>query len=457
MNILALTWKHPQDPTAGGAERYLVEVASRWVQSGHGVTIFGPSGPAAPWRTGPGTPNRITYVGSGSRLTVFRQARAYLRTHGATYDAVLETVSTRPFAAHRVVGRRAVALYYQTAEEVWGHEFPLPVAVLGRYLLEPRWVRSLRDASVVAISPSTANALQRFGVRAQGVVPPGCDVPTEVDLRDRPSDAPHLLWIGRMVRTKRPEDAISGHALLRARIPAASLEMVGTGYLHQQLAARQSPGVRLRGPVSDREKRSLLAQADLVLLPGTREGWGIVAMEAAAYGVPVIAYDVPGLRDAVVDGVTGVLVEPNPLALAAAAIRVLSDQRAWSRFSKAARERALAFSWDRCARDLLECLTSRFASTGAQGAPANSLALPGSVPTGASDPDRPPEPPQLGSVACPRRICGKHRQPSWASRTGLTFGCAAHSTFHETSERLVQAASQSRRLPPGLPGPSSLP
>ena len=364
MNILALTWKHPQDPTAGGAERYLVEVASRWVQSGHGVTIFGPSGPGDRGRTGPGIPSEIRYIGSGSRLTVFRRARAYLGTQGATYDAVLETVSTRPFAAHRVVGRRAVALYYQTAEEVWGQEFPLPLAVLGRYLLEPRWVRSLRDASVVAISPSTASALQRFGVRAQGVVPPGCDAPTELDLRDRPSDAPRLLWIGRMVRTKRPDDVISAHALLRERIPTASLEMVGTGYLRQQLAARQAPGVRLRGSLADHEKRMLLVQADLLLVPGTREGWGIVAMEAAAYGVPVIAYDIPGLRDAVVDGDTGVLVAPNPTALARAADEVLSSPLLWRRLSRSARERALAFSWDRCASELLDYLSW---STGAIG------------------------------------------------------------------------------------------
>ncbi len=374
MNILALTWKHPQDPTAGGAERYLVEVTSRWAQAGHAVTIFGPRCPVVPGRTGPGIPIGIKYIGSGSRLTVFRLAQAHLRTNGTNYDAVLDTVSTRPFLAHRVVGRKTVVLYHQTAEEVWSQEFPVLVAALGRLLVEPWWIRSLRGAFIVANSPSTASALERFGTHVQGVVPPGCDVPAELHLRERPSAAPRLLWIGRMVSTKRPEDAISGHALLRERIPKVSLDMVGAGYLNHKLSVRRLPGVRVRGPVPEREKRALLAQADLLLVPGTREGWGIVAMEAAAYGVPVIAYNVPGLRDAVVDGETGLLVDPNPAALARAAHKVLSSPHLWSRLSQGGRERALQYSWDTCASQLLEYLSRSPSALGkSAGGGASSL------------------------------------------------------------------------------------
>ena len=357
MRILALTWKHPLDPTAGGAERYLLEVCTRWVKAGHQVTIFGPYQPRVP--QGPqGLPqDSLPYVGRGSRLTVFRAARRYLDANGHLYDRVLETVSTRPFAAHRLVGDKAVALYHQTAEEVWNLEFPLPIALLGRHVLEPLWIRQMRSAQVVANSPSTAAAVKRFGLKCLAVVRPGCDVPEAVRVHPASSSSPKLLWIGRLVRTKRPEDAISALALIRNQFPSATLHMVGDGYLRAQLSARMRPGVTIHGLLSEPEKRSLLAHADLLLLPGTREGWGIVAMEAAAYGVPVIAYDVAGLRDAVVDGVTGVLVPPSSQALAAAACQVISDPPLWRRLSASARERAVTFSWDRCAQDLLECLT----------------------------------------------------------------------------------------------------
>jgi glycosyltransferase involved in cell wall biosynthesis len=377
VKILALTWKHPLDPTAGGAERYLVEVCNRWMKAGHEVTVFGPREPVNPRVEKSAHLDGPRYIGAGSWLTVFRTARRYLHTDGHLYDRILETVSTRPFAAHRIVGDKAVALYHQTAEEVWNLEYPLPIALLGRRLLEPLWIRQMRSGQIVANSQSTASALRRFGLDCSAVVPPGCDAPETIDVRSAPSSLPQLLWIGRLVRTKRPEDAISALALVRDRFPSATLDVVGGGYLRAQLAGRPRAGVTIHGPLSEPAKRSLLAHTDLLLLPGTREGWGIVAMEAAAYGVPVIAYDVAGLRDAVVDGATGILVAPNPMALAAAACRVLSDPPLWHRLSTAARSRALTYSWDRCALDLLESLTRGSGPAVSQ----SGSALPSSVST----------------------------------------------------------------------------
>lgn len=357
MKILALTWKHPLDPTAGGAERYLMEVTRRWADDGHGVTIFGPRNPGARGLTSAGEHPGLEYLARGSRWTVFRAAHQYLRHHGHEYDRVLETVSTRPFAAHSIVGHKAVALYHQTAEEVWNLEFPRPLAIWGRHLLEPSWIRRMRTAQVVANSPSTAAALARFGVVCGAVVPPGCWVPAAVTPRPGPSRHPRLLWVGRMVRTKRPEDALSAYGLVRERLPGTSLDMVGSGYLLAQLAALDSCGVTIHGCVSEQAKRALMARADVLLLPGTREGWGIVAMEAAAHGVPVVAYDIPGLRDAVVDGVTGILVPPNPTALGLAAASLLKDSALWRRLSTAASQRAQEFRWDRASQDLLRALS----------------------------------------------------------------------------------------------------
>ncbi len=357
MKILALTWKHPQDPTAGGAERYLVEVTRRWADDGHEVTIFGPRRPASHEPNGVGPAIKVRYVGEGSRLTVFGRATNYLRAQAANFDAVLETVSTRPFGAVRIVGRKAIVLYHQTAEDVWNQEFRLPVALMGRYVLEPWWVRRLRHAVIVANSPSTSAALQRFRLRAQYIVPPGCDAPDAVEVRDGPSARPRLLWIGRMVRSKRPEDAIEAYRLVRDRIPNATMDMAGSGYLQAGPAPRAIQDITIHGRVSEDAKCALLMAADLLLLPGTREGWGIVAMEAASYGIPVVAYDIPGLRDAVVHGKTGLLVTPNPSALASAAHRVLTDADLWRLLSHGARERATRFTWDQCARSLMDCLS----------------------------------------------------------------------------------------------------
>jgi len=356
VKILILNWKSPTDSTAGGAERYVLEVATRWADDGHEVTIFGPRplANAPPLR---GSSLNLRYVGGGSRLTVFHAADRYLRTSGAGFDWVLESVSTRPFAAHQIVGHKAVALYHQTAEEVWRMQFPFPISWLGEHVLEPRWIRTMRHARVVAVSPSTAAALRRFDVNIEGVVPPGCDPIRTATKRIAPGSTPRLIWLGRLVRAKRPNDAIAAFARVREVIPGATLDLVGGGCLEAPIRARHQPDVTVHGFVPEVVKTSLLSQADLLLLPGTREGWGLVAMEAASYGVPVVAYDIPGLRDAVLDGVTGMVVPAHPDALGAAAASLLQDPDRWRQLSGAAQQRSQEFTWDRAAEGLLRAFT----------------------------------------------------------------------------------------------------
>lgn len=350
MRIAILNWKDPLDAAAGGAERYVERVARIWAASGHAVTLVVPC-PA-------GRPDReilsgVEYLRVGTRRSIFRQARRYLRRHGSAYDLVLESVSTRPFFAHRVVGTKATAFYHQVADDVWPQEFPFPVSLLGRHVLEPRWIRGMRTARVVVNSPSTAADVGKRGVPVAGIVSPGTDGPASIVER-RLGEPPRLVYIGRLHRTKRPGDAVQAFSILAREHPGASLDVVGGGYLLDELRRSAPPGVTVHGYVSEEEKARLLHRADLLLVPGTREGWGIVVLEAAAHGVPAVAYDIPGLRDAVVDGVTGVLTKPTPEALAAAASAVLRSPARWSAFRRAARERALHFTWERAAAALLE-------------------------------------------------------------------------------------------------------
>jgi glycosyltransferase involved in cell wall biosynthesis len=81
--------------------------------------------------------------------------------------------------------------------------------------------------------------------------------------------------------------------------------------------------------------------ADLLCLPSYREGFGNVVIEAGALGVPTVGTRIDGLRDAVVDGVTGLLVPPkNVAALAIALASLLKDDAKRKQMGKAARERA---------------------------------------------------------------------------------------------------------------------
>jgi glycosyltransferase involved in cell wall biosynthesis len=82
-------------------------------------------------------------------------------------------------------------------------------------------------------------------------------------------------------------------------------------------------------------------------VPAIREGWALVVTESNAMGTPVVAYNVPGLRDSVRHNETGVLVEDNsPAGLASSAIHLLGDRSRLERYSSTCLLYSKQFSWD---------------------------------------------------------------------------------------------------------------
>ena len=117
----------------------------------------------------------VRVIRRGGRIGVYREAKRYWRREGAgQYDLVLDCVNTRPFLCPRFVRNvPVVALIHQVAREVWHYETPWPIAVVGRYLLEPRWLRAYRDVPVVTVSESSRESLAEYGLRRVTVVPEG--------------------------------------------------------------------------------------------------------------------------------------------------------------------------------------------------------------------------------------------------------------------------------------------
>ena len=112
--------------------------------------------------------------------------------------------------------------------------------------------------------------------------------------------------------------------------------------------------IQLVGPQSRFELADLFRDARLVLVPSHSETYGLVALESAASGVPVIAAAAGGLREAVVDGVTGLVLDSrDPLIWGDTLTRILTDPHRTRAFSEAAREHALSLDWTRSAEALL--------------------------------------------------------------------------------------------------------
>lgn len=351
MRILVLNWRDLANPDAGGAERYVHEVARRWVERGHEVTLFCGSFPGA---AASDERDGIRILRKGTRWSVFHHAGDYLRKAWCEWDAVVESVNTRPFFAHRIApGVPGVSIIYQLARDIWFHEMPLPVAALGRFALEPLWLRQYRDTSVVTISESTRRDLEKRGFRQLAVAPPGH--PDARRLKVDKNPGPSLLFVGRLKQSKGPLDALQTWRIVRRFYPEAQLWMVGDGPLRAALEREGEPGIEVFGRVDEATKRELLARAHLLLVPSVREGWGLVVMEAAIAGTPAVGYRVPGLVDAIRHGDTGWLCDPNPGAMAASVVLALRNP-GLIEFGKRARSWVESFSWDAAADEILSRL-----------------------------------------------------------------------------------------------------
>ncbi len=312
LRILVCNWRDLAHPRAGGAEVYTHRVARAWVAAGHEVTWFCA---AAPGRPSFEEVDGIRIVRRGGALTVYREARRYYRRIGAgRFDLLVDEVNTRPFGAAQWAGTTpVVALAHQVAKEVWFHELPWPLAVLGRYFLEPIWLRRLRRVPVLTVSDSSAASLAAFGLTDVAVVPEGVD-PVERPAVER-EPVPTVVWVGRLSPNKRPDHAVEAFRRLRASLPDARLWLIGSGPMEEALRAALPPGATLLGRVSEVEKRERLARAHCLIATSVREGWGLTVTEAAQVGTPAVAYDVAGLRDSVAAS-GGVLIPPSPNALA---------------------------------------------------------------------------------------------------------------------------------------------
>lgn len=312
MRILIFNWKDLAHPAAGGAEVFTEHVARVLVERGHSVTLFAAEVEGRPSRE---SISGVDVVRRGSRIGVYRAARRFWSTEASgAYDVVVDEINTRPFLTPRWIrGTPVVALIHQLAREIWFYETPFPLSLLGRYVLEPWWLRAYRDVPALTVSQSSADSLRGFhDWRDITIVPEGSDL-HPIPAVSKESE-PTIVFLGRLVPMKRPEQAIEAFQMLRARFASARLWVIGDGPLLEELRAQAAAGVTFLGRLGSTELFERLGRANLLVATSVREGWGLNVSEAAACGTPSLAYAVPGLVDSV-QASGGLLVEPNVEAL----------------------------------------------------------------------------------------------------------------------------------------------
>jgi phosphatidylinositol alpha-1,6-mannosyltransferase len=250
-----------------------------------------------------------------------------------------------------------------------------------------------RADEVIAISAYTAGLITATGVvpASMRLIPPGVDIPS--DPTPETIDRPTMLTVARLEERYKGHDVLMrALPLVRAKVPDVQWVVVGDGSLREGLEQQArsygvADSIRFLGTVSDEERNSWLRRAHLLAMPSrlpaggyAGEGFGIVFLEAGAYGKPVVAGNVGGAIDSVSDGESGLLVDPvDPLAVAEAITGLLLDPELARRLGRAGQDRAQRFAWpliaERIEAVLLEQLAkfTRFGAFGRRnGGPART-------------------------------------------------------------------------------------
>jgi len=352
--LLLVTRNFP--PLVGGMERLMLQ-AVRGLRAGHEVELVGPAGCE-------GVLPDIQASGIDTRpvwrflwRSLWRALRRARRNRPDWVVAGSGLTAPAAVIAASLSGSKSL---------VFVHGLDLVVdSRLYRWLFLP-FVR--RADRVIANSRNTARLAERAGVSAARVrvLHPGVDVGDEAPPSDKPRDAsrPLCLFVGRMIERKGLSNLID-QALPQViqAVPDMQLLVVGDEAPDALEAGDSEPGqcraaverhalqqqVRFVGRVSEEQLHSYYQQARALLFPirdlaHDVEGFGMVALEAAAHGVPTLAFRAGGVADALADGISGQLLPPGDYqGYAQALIALLQGERKFS--AKACREFAAGFAW----------------------------------------------------------------------------------------------------------------
>ncbi len=350
--------------SAGGAERLVLDLHSQYLAMGHDSYVIGLSGKRALsgddglWCTGCSSPYHYSIA---SRLKVLFRSEPFADAeivHVHLFPALLRVPPALMrtgwngvliASEHSTSNRRRKALWGSFADNYTYRYYRKIVCVSGA-------VKESLVSWKPALSPKTV--VIPNGARLSLFKPPE---------RTSFHNPPVVLSVGRLVPAKNYETALRAVSLLSGGDrPFIKWLIAGDGSLREELEQR-SKNLSLEEVVTFLGSRDdipdLMRKADIFLIPSLWEGFGIAAVEAMASGLPLIAGDVPGLRE--IAGInTGLLVNPSSVEeISRALSALLEDEAAALKKGANGPTEAAGYSLETCAQKHTSLFQAELQST----------------------------------------------------------------------------------------------
>ncbi|MGQ9820045.1 MAG: glycosyltransferase family 4 protein [Candidatus Kapaibacteriales bacterium] len=362
MKILIVNWQDIKNKFSGGAEVHLFEIFGRIAKKGHKVTLV-----CCRLRDLPKVEiiNDIEVIRIGNRqLFNLFFIRYYLsKLKNLDFDIVIDDINKIPFFTPFYVRKPILGiLHHFFGKTIFREVNPL----VGLYVVISEKLMDFiyKKTPFVVVSDSTKEELikRKYNPSLINVVYNALN-PTMFPFKiQQKFEMPTITYFGRLKKYKSIDHLLYAFQIILKELPNSQLFIVGDGdYLTklQSIAKRLkiTENVKFWGYVNENQKIELLSRSHCVVNTSIKEGWGITNLESNACGTPVISANVPGLRDSVKDGFSGLLYPyGNIEELANKILLVLRDNHLREELSQGALEWSMNFTWDKSADQMLDII-----------------------------------------------------------------------------------------------------
>ena len=355
MKILILNWRDPRHPLSGGAEISLLEHAKYWQKKGSEITWFASSFDKSPNEE---VIEGIGIIRRGSHYTVHLWAFIeYMNGTFKNYTVVIDCFHFLPFFTPLYMNdKKIIALINEVAGVIWFKNLRLLLACAG-YLLEPLFFLPYKNVQFITASESAKTDLYKMHIPKRNVtiIRHGISVPPKI--KDPKTKNPTISFVGRVSYDKGIDDIFKTLILVKEHFSSVKLFIAGKEEKNNMIKelikkyTLRKDDIQYFGYVSEKMKYSILQKTWILVHASIKEGWGLTVIEANSVGTPVIGYNVAGLRDSIQDKKTGLLVDPNPQALAAGIEKLLTDKNLYRKLCSNAKKWAKKFDWEKSGKE----------------------------------------------------------------------------------------------------------
>lgn len=343
----------------GGAEKRVHELSRRLAGRGHEVHCFG-----IKWWKGDSVMERdgVFLHGicdprslySGDRRSI-EEALAFAWKVLVSLKGDYDLIDCQEFPYIPCFSARLVSIYsrsdlFITWHEIWGdywYEYLGKKGFIGRYIESA--ASKLTDKNI-AVSEMTKRELVHMGVEGVKVVPNGLDFKRIERIKAWDTDS-DIVYTGRLIKHKNLELLIRALQFVKREVPDISTTIIGDGpdAARMKRLARElrlENNIKFTGFLENYDEAiARMKSAKVFVMPSTREGFGMAALDASACGLPLVTVNhrMNAVTDLVTEG-TGLVCEPTSDELSKAIIRILDKSSA---MRTSCIELARGYDWDR--------------------------------------------------------------------------------------------------------------